>query len=162
MRRPSLWATLCGATLFATAAQANAPVALVFKIAPADAWWGTILGVLFETVCVWYLLIPHWRKALTAVAVAHLVSGLLGVVPLIVFGHPLESVVRNAVAAAEPSSQTLIGFLLAQLLLPAIDTVIELPVLALFGAPWERRSAVIVYGMNFMSIAVLIWPLLVK
>lgn len=137
----------------------DVPVVFVFLVRPFQAWWATILGVLFEGFCVWRFLGLSWVRTVTGVIVANIVSTVLGVIPIWFFGLAIELALRRAMAGTDPMTQVLAGFGIAQLLLPVINTAIELPVLILFGAPRKWRSAKIIYAANFVSVALLIWPL---
>lgn len=91
--------------------------------------------------------------------VTNIVSTVLGVIPIYFFGFAIEMVLRKAMGGTEPMVQMLVGFGAAQFLLLAINTAIDQPVLMLFGVPRKWRSAKIVYAVNFLSVALLIWTL---
>lgn len=124
------------------------PVFLVFLLRPYVAWWAAILGVIFEGFCVWRFLGLDWVRTVAGVIVANIVSTAIGVIPIYFFGFAIEMALRNAMTGTEPMAQVLVGFGIAQFLLPVINTAIELPVLMLFGVSRKWRSAKIIYAAN--------------
>lgn len=153
-------AVIPGALLFgARPAFADVPVALVFVLAPFVAWWATIAGLIFEGFCIWRFLGVNWRRSAAGVLAANFFSTVIGVIPIMILGVPIQLGLESALAGTEPMMQLVAGFGTAQLLLPVINAAIELPVLFLFGVPRSWRSAKIIYAANFVSIALLMGAL---
>lgn len=165
-RRSSVGAALPAAAFLvflagATPAFANMPVAFVFAWLPITALGMTIVGALIEAVAVWRFLGLSWYRALAAVIIANVVSIVVGVILIPQIGVPIELGLRTMLADAEQQTQILVGFAIAQMLLPAVNTAIELPVLVMFGVRWRWRSAAIIYAANLVTVALLIWPLII-
>lgn len=159
--RVFVWAIAIPCMLFLGMPQAFAdvPVVFIFLTRPFVAWWATILGLVFEGFCVWRFLGLNWARTAGGVITANIVSTVTGVIPIYFVGSSIEVALRKAMAGIEPTAQILVGFGIAQILLPVVNTAIELPVLMLFGVPRKWRSAKIIYAANFASVALLIWTM---
>lgn len=153
---------LCALLAGTRPALADIPVVWVFAVAPTISFWATAAGLVFEAFCVWRFLGLDWRRSIVGVVAANVVSTLLGAILIVIVGLPIELALRNGLAGHEPRTQILVGFSIAQVLIPALNTAIEMPMLFKVGVRWEWRSAAVLYGANFVSVGILIWPLLLR
>ena len=107
-------------------------------------------------LCVWLFLELKWYRAFAGVIVAKMASIVIGTVPIWTIGLPIDAFLRSALT--RPTTQLLVGHAIAQIVVSAINTAIEWPILVMFGVRLEWRSAVVIYA-NFISVALLILPL---
>jgi hypothetical protein len=138
-------------------AYAYMPVYYAFLVAPFTAWWAALLGLAVEWFCVAYFLNQSWARALGIVVFANIVSTFAVVVLILLLGVPAETFIRDLLSGIERSVVLYLIIAFGQIIILAVSTIIEAPIMFGCGVRRQLRSWMIIFAANFVSVSLLLW-----
>lgn len=125
------------------------PLAMILALAPV--FWTGLFAVTVAAEMVLYgrFLGLTIAGAVFGALIANLVSAVVGAFPIVFVGAPLEEYLSSRPIGIDRA--WLIGLLVAAVLIPLVNAVLEYPVMRWFGAAPGRRTFTIVYATNFAT-----------